>query len=78
MLLLSVRKRKVVITGLRLGDSMEATKTVSNMAREKLILVIDKVLEEYHAEKEHNCSCGSKCENCKCVSESSKSYRLST
>ena len=75
MLLLSVKKRKVVITGLRLGDSMEA---ISSSAREKLILAIDKVLEEYHAEKEHNCSCGSKCDNCKCVSESSKSYRLST
>lgn len=75
MLLLSVRKRKVVITGLRLGDSMEA---ISSSAREKLILVIDKVLEEYHAEKEHNCLCGGKCDNCKCVSESSKSYRLST
>ena len=75
MLLLSVKKRKVVITGLRLGDNMEA---ISSSAREKLILVIDRVLEEYHAEKEHNCSCGSKCDNCKCVSESSKSYRLST
>ena len=75
MLLLSIKKRKVVITGLRLGDSMEA---ISGSAREKLILAIDKVLEEYHAEKEHNCSCGSKCDNCKCVSESSKSYRLST
>lgn len=78
MLLLSVKKRKVVITGLRLGDSMGATKTVSNMAREKLILVIDKVLEEYHAEKQHNCPCGGNCDNCKCGSESSKSYRLST
>lgn len=75
MLLLLVKKRKVVITGLRLGDSMEA---ISSSAREKLILVIDKVLKEYHAEKEHNCSCGGKRDNCKCVSESSKSYRLST
>lgn len=78
MLILSVRKRKVVITGLRLGGSMEATKTVSNMAREKLILVIDKVIEEYHAEKEHNCSCGSKCDNCKCGSELAKPYSLAT
>ena len=78
MLLLSVKKRKVVRTGLRLGDSMEATKTVSNMAREKLILVIDKVLEEYHAEKEHNCLCGSKCDNHKCVSELVKPYSLAT
>ena len=51
---------------------------ISSSAREKLVLVIDKVLEEYHAEKEHNCPCGSKCDNCKCVSESSKSYILST
>ena len=78
MLLLSVKKRKVVITGLRLGDNMEATKTASNMAREKLILVIDKVLEEYRAEKEHNCSCGSKCDNCKCGSELVKPYSLAT
>lgn len=75
MLLLLVKKRKVVITGLRLGDSMEA---ISSSAREKLILVIDKVLEEYHAEKEHNCSCGSKCDNCKCGSESSKTFNLFT
>jgi hypothetical protein len=57
---------------------MEATKTVSNMAREKLILVIDKVLEEYHAEKEHNCSCGGKCDNCKCGSELAKPYSIAT
>lgn len=75
MLLLSVKKRKVVITGLRLGDSMEA---ISSSAREKLILVIDKVLEEYHAEKEHNCSCGSKCDNCKCGSEVANPYSLAT
>lgn len=78
MLLLSVRKRKVVITGLRLGDSMETTKTASNMAREKLILLIDRVLEEYHAEKEHKCSCGGKCENCKCGSELAKPYSIAT
>ena len=75
MLLLLVKKRKVVITGLRLGDNMEA---ISGSVREKLILVIDKVLEEYHAEKEHNCSCGGKCENCKCGSESSKPFNLFT
>lgn len=75
MLLLSVRKRKVVITGLRLGGSMEA---ISSSAREKLILAIDKVLEEYHAEKEHNCLCGSKCENCKCGSELAKPYSIAT
>lgn len=75
MLLLSVKKRKVVITGLRLGDSMEA---ISDSAREKLILVIDKVLEEYHAEKEHTCSCGSKCDNHKCGSELVKPYSLAT
>lgn len=75
MLLLLVKKRKVVITGLRLGDSMEA---ISSSAREKLILVIDKVLEEYHAEKEHNCLCGSKCDNCKCGSELVKPYSLAT
>ena len=75
MLLLSVRKRKVVITGLRLGDNVEA---ISGSAREKLILVIDKVLEEYHAEKEHNCSCGGKCDNCKCGSELAKPYSIAT
>ena len=75
MLLLSVKKRKVVITGLRLGDSMEA---ISSSAREKLILVIEKVIEEYHAEKEHNCSCGSKCDNCKCGSEVANPYSLAT
>jgi hypothetical protein len=51
---------------------------ISSSAREKLILVIDKVLEEYHAEKEHNCLCGSKCENCKCGSELVKPYSLTT
>ena len=75
MLLLSAKKRKVVITGLGLGDNMEA---ISGSAREKLILVIDKVLEEYHAEKEHNCSCGSKCDNHKCDSELVKPYSLAT
>lgn len=75
MLLLLVKKRKVVITGLRLGDNMEA---ISSSAREKLILVIDKVLEEYRAEKENNCSCGSKCDNCKCGSELVKPYSIAT
>ena len=75
MLLLLVKKRKVVITGLRLGDSMEA---ISSSAREKLILVIDKVLKEYHAEKEHNCLCGSKCDNHKCGSELAKPYSIAT
>ena len=75
MLLLSVKKRKVVINGQKLGDSMEA---ISGSAREKLILVIDKVLEEYHAEKEHNCSCGGKCDNCKCGSELAKPYSIAT
>lgn len=75
MLLLSVRKRKVVITGLRLGDSMEAT--TNTTAREKLILAIDRVLADYHAEIDNKCSCSVKCDKCKCSSEVVKSNSLS-
>ena len=52
---------------------MEATATANSKARETLILVIDRVLEEYHAEKERKCLYGGKCDSCKCHSEEAKS-----
>ena len=59
---------------LRLWDNMEAI--VGATAREKLILLIDKVLADYHAEVDNKCSCSGKCDNSKCSSEVVESNSL--
>lgn len=60
---------------LRLWDNMEDI--VGDTAREKLILLIDKVLADYHAEIDNKCSRSVKCDSCKCGSESVESNSLS-
>lgn len=46
---------------LRLWDNMEDI--VGDTAREKLILLIDKVLADYHAEIDNKCSRSGKCDS---------------
>lgn len=60
---------------LRLWDNMEDI--VGDTAREKLILLIDKVLVDYHAEIDNKCSRSGKCDSCKCGSEAVESNSLS-
>lgn len=60
---------------LRLWDNMEDI--VGDTAREKLILLIDKVMADYHAEIDNKCSRSGKCDSCKCGSEEVESNSLS-
>jgi hypothetical protein len=50
---------------------------VGDTAKEKLILLIDKVLADYHAEIDNKCSRSGKCDSCKCGSEVVESNSLS-
>lgn len=59
---------------LRLWDNMEDI--VGDTAREKLILLIDKVLADYHAEIDNECSRSGKCDSSKCSSEVVESNSL--
>lgn len=60
---------------LRLWDNTEAI--VGATAREKLILLIAKVLADYHAEIDNKYYCSGKCDSCKCGSEAVESNSLS-